>query len=149
MEPLGLAFGRGERSLSETGGGTEDFEEYFRSERCIKLETYRRSGKPVSSPVWFVILNGALMIRTHSDSWKVKRMKANSHARVAPCTFSGKLKGPWFDVEASPANMGEQRETERLMAERYGVQKWLTDLSARLAGKRYVVYALRPALAPS
>jgi uncharacterized protein len=36
----------------------------FSNEKYINLETYRRNGQPVQTPVWFVIDGRTLYIRT-------------------------------------------------------------------------------------
>ena len=41
--------------------------------KYIALETFRKSGEGVKTPVWTVAQDGKLLVWTQGDSWKVKR----------------------------------------------------------------------------
>jgi PPOX class probable F420-dependent enzyme len=66
-------------------------------ERYISLETFRRDGGGVKTPVWAAPLDGRLVVVTDGTSFKVKRLRANSKLRVAPCDARGNVKGGWLD----------------------------------------------------
>jgi PPOX class probable F420-dependent enzyme len=66
-------------------------------ERYISLETFRRDGAGVKTPVWAAPLDGRLVVVTDGTSYKVKRLRANSKLRVAPCDVRGNVKGAWLD----------------------------------------------------
>ncbi|PJC48171.1 MAG: PPOX class F420-dependent oxidoreductase, partial [Candidatus Omnitrophica bacterium CG_4_9_14_0_2_um_filter_42_8] len=53
---------------------TESFSEY----KYINLETYRKSGKPVRTPVWFVLFDDLIYVITREKTGKVRRIK-NRH----------------------------------------------------------------------
>ncbi len=72
--------------------------DYLAGHRTISLTTYYKSGKGVATPVDFVRKNDRLYVSTRIHSYKVKRLKINSNATIAPCTMRGKLKGPKIDV---------------------------------------------------
>ena len=116
------------------------FEDYS-DKKFISFETYKRSGAAVRTTVWFVIDNGVLFIRTYRDSGKAKRLRHNSRARLALSTFGGQVKGEWVDVEVQLANPEESERAVRLFAKKYGIQKRLTELRARILGKKYAVFA--------
>lgn len=63
----------------------------------ISLLSYKRDGNGVETPVWAAPLDGKLVVFTLKDSFKVKRIRRNPKVRVAKCTVSGKLLGPWQD----------------------------------------------------
>ena len=45
----------------------------FRNQKYLNLETFRRDGRGVMTPVWFVLReNGAFYVYTEAESWKVK-----------------------------------------------------------------------------
>ncbi len=44
--------------------------------KYIALETFRKSGEGVITPVWAVAESGKLYVWTGLNSWKVKRMRA-------------------------------------------------------------------------
>ena len=69
-------------------------------QKYISLATFRKSGAPVLTPVWFGEEDDKLYVMTRSDSGKYKRMRNNSRVRIAPCTVRGKITGPDFAATA-------------------------------------------------
>lgn len=70
------------------------------SNHCISLVTYRKSGKEIATPVWVIPYNNGGIIRTSSNSGKVKRIKNNSKCTIAPCTMTGKVTGNKIEAKA-------------------------------------------------
>jgi uncharacterized protein len=66
----------------------------------ISLTTFRKSGAPVRTPVWFAEQNGKLYVMTRSDSGKFKRLRNNTQVRIAPCTIRGKVTGAEYSAVA-------------------------------------------------
>ena len=62
--------------------------------KYISLTTFRKSGTPVATPVWFVEREGKICVWTQSNSGKMKRLRHNAKMTVAPCTMRGKVVGP-------------------------------------------------------
>ena len=54
-------------------------------ERFVSLTTFRRSGQPVSTPVWVGRDGDALVVLTPSGSGKVKRLRVDPRVQVQPC----------------------------------------------------------------
>ena len=63
--------------------------------RYVNLETFRKNGSGVQTPVWVAPDGKELVIFTNGDSYKVKRLRRNSSVRIAECGVRGSLKGPW------------------------------------------------------
>lgn len=63
-------------------------------EKYIDLVTFRKSGAPVHTPVWFAEQEGKLYVMTRSDSGKAKRLRNNPRVKIAPSTMRGKVTGP-------------------------------------------------------
>jgi len=107
--------------------------------KYLSLTTYRRDGSPVSTPVWFVEDEGRLFAITAADSYKAKRLRRNPAAMVAPCTASGKLKAEAVPVVVAFLPHAEWGRVDRLMAQKYRVDKMLVlplyRLVMRLRGK--------------
>ncbi len=59
----------------------------FQGERVISLETYRRNGKPVRTPVWFLEQNGMIYVHTDDSTGKVKRIRRNRECVLLRLTF--------------------------------------------------------------
>jgi len=54
-------------------------------ERFVSLTTFRRSGEPVSTPVWIGRDGDALVVLTPSGSGKVRRLRHDSRVEIRPC----------------------------------------------------------------
>ena len=73
----------------------------FAGQKYLSLETYRKSGKAVPTPVWFVEHDGVLYASAPVHTGKVKRLRNSPQARVAPCDSRGQVKGEWLDRRSS------------------------------------------------
>ena len=69
-------------------------------QRYISLATFRKTGVPVYTPVWFAEENDKLYFMTNSKLGKVKRIRNNPQVKIAPCTMGGKITGPEFPATA-------------------------------------------------
>jgi len=54
------------------------------SSTYVSLTTFRRTGVPVSTPVWAAPDGETLVVWTRTDSGKVKRLRHTSRVTVAP-----------------------------------------------------------------
>jgi uncharacterized protein len=92
-------------------------------QKYISLASFRKSGVPVHTPVWFAEENGKLYIFTNPTSGKVKRMRNNSHVRIAPCTMRGKITGPEIDGRARILDPAESQHARTLLEKKYWLMK--------------------------
>jgi uncharacterized protein len=117
--------------------------------RYLALTTYRRDGRPVTTPVWAASLNGNLYVVTARSTGKVRRLRATDRVRFAPSNMSGRrILGAWHEGSGRVVE-DEQRRGEALVALRrkYGWQMSLAMLINRLRGldRERVVLELTPA----
>jgi hypothetical protein len=88
----------------------------FRNQRYLSIETYRKTGAAVRTPVWFAQGDeehgdaDALYIYSRKDAGKVKRARNNPGVRIAPCNMRGEIGGDW---EPAIAEILSQREGTR------------------------------------
>jgi uncharacterized protein len=120
---------------------------HFAGEKYINLETYRKSGSGVRTPVWFVESDGdnnnnnIIYIRTSDDTGKYKRIRNNPSVQMAPCDMRGSIKGKWVKGQAKIANEEEERlKAFRMLEKKYGIMYKMTRMF--LSGKNYVVIAI-------
>ena len=73
----------------------------FKNEHHISLETFRKSGVSVKTPVWFAQEGDALYVWTGSAAGKVKRIRNNARVNIAPCQRFGEITGEWMSAHAS------------------------------------------------
>ena len=59
----------------------------------INLETYRKNGQPVTTPVWFTIDDNKIFVVTRNKTGKIKRLQNNSKVRIVPSGIRGQPKG--------------------------------------------------------
>ena len=98
----------------------------------LNLETFRKSGVGVPTPVWFVEQDGILYVRTIDNSGKVKRIRNNGQVRVAPCDSRGSLKGEWVEAQAKMVEGETAAKANALLDKKYGFQKKMFDSMAKL-----------------
>ncbi len=114
--------------------------------RYVNLETFRKNGTGVQTPVWVARDGVDLVIFTNGDSYKVKRLRRNPRIRIAKCGVRGALKGPWHDGTARiVVDESEKKSAIRALHDKYGWQMKLADWGARLSGsiKKWTVIAVR------
>ncbi len=100
----------------------------FQNRQYLNLETFRKNGEGVKTPVWFVEYQGRLVVITEAHSGKMKRVRNNPNVRVAPCTVNGTLLGDWIPATAALLPENERVETNRLFNRKYGLMKFLFEL---------------------
>jgi PPOX class probable F420-dependent enzyme len=106
------------------------------SERYVSLATFRKNGREVRTPVWIARKAARLYVWTNATSGKVKRIRANGRARLAPCDARGKLRGDWVDARARMLDDPQlmQRGLETVIG-KYGWQMRLALFAAHLSGR--------------
>lgn len=112
-------------------------------EKYLLLTTFRRTGTPVSTPIWVVDLgDDQLGFWTSSGSGKAKRLAHTSRVTIQPCDGRGRVKADSTPVQATARVVsGSELDTirERVVA-KYGfmtkITKFLGTLFGILRGKR-------------
>jgi hypothetical protein len=118
----------------------------FAAAKYISLETFRKTGAGVRTPVWFAADPAApasFYVYSAPDAGKVKRIRNNPHVRVAPCDIRGNVRGVWVDgqtriIEGSEADKGQQ-----LLRKKYGWMKRIGDFFSRLMGHKQMLLQIR------
>lgn len=118
----------------------------------VSLTTFRRTGVPVSTPVWAAPDGDSLVVWTRADSGKVKRLRHASRVTVAPCDFRGRVDGPVADGVAEFVPAAERAQAVAALRRRYGLQFTLGNTTSRLwhrltrrSGERHELIRIRPA----
>ena len=106
----------------------------LRGRKYCVLVTYKKSGEPVPSPLWFGTGNGKLYFQTGATSTKVKRIERNSQVRVAAATARGRPRSAPFLGTARVLSIDEAAEAERCLQANYGLGRRLyTQLGEHVA----------------
>lgn len=117
--------------------------------KYLSLESFRKNGQGVRTPVWFAsdAPNGpvqTLYVYSTADSGKAKRIPNNPRVRLAPCNARGKPLGEWVEARAGIATGAEAEKGIRLLNTKYFPWKQLLDFFSKFSRRGHVVFAIRP-----
>ena len=90
----------------------------------LSLVTFRKSGVPVRTPVWFAEDDGKLYVMTNSKTGKYKRIRNNPQVKVASCTIRGKVTGLEFAATVRILPAEDHRQVRKTINRKY----WLARL---------------------
>ena len=116
----------------------------FANQKYLSVESYRKTGTPVATPVWFAEAGGVIYIYSLSTAGKVKRVRNNPRVRIAPCDIRGRITGQWVEAEARILGGAEDRHAHQALNRKYGWMKRLGNFFSRLRGRENVTIAIRP-----
>lgn len=111
----------------------------FEDQKYICLETFKKNGQGVKTPVWFVIHDGTIYVTTMDSSWKVKRLKNTKSVRIVPSSFKGKPMKQWVDGQAFFGNESELKLVMSLRNKKYGLLARMIELFISKKGKVVVI----------
>ena len=114
-------------------------------EEFALLVTFRRSGEPVPTPVWFGLHDGRLYVQSLADAGKVTRLRHDPRVRVAPCTLRGKPKGPFADGVGRILGAAEEASAESALDQHYGLRRRVYVRPGARLGVRSAYLELTPA----
>jgi Pyridoxamine 5''-phosphate oxidase. len=113
--------------------------EQFLDQKYINLETYRKNGESVKTPVWFVVIDELIYIITRENTGKVKRMKNNHNVKITPCTFSGKQVGIWTSGQVTFVKNEEAEKAIQYRKKKYGFFTGFVNLFTSQKGNLIVI----------
>ena len=88
-------------------------------EKTVLLETRKRDGNWVGTPVSIVVAGGRAFFRTYDASGKAKRLRNFPEVKVAPSTMRGKPTGPSVTGTARLLDDDEAIRVRALLATKY------------------------------
>jgi len=80
--------------------------------RFVSLTTFRKTGVPVSTPVWIARDGDDLIVTTPAGAGKLKRLRNNPLVELRECSRMGKVDD---DAPVVTAAASTEEETERLV----------------------------------
>jgi len=116
----------------------------FANKKYLNLETFRRSGVGVATPVWFAEAGGELFVYSLADAGKVKRIRNNPRVRIVPCDMRGKPEGEWIEAQARIIAGPEADNANALLTRKYGLMKRIGNLFSKIMNRKRDVIAIRP-----
>jgi PPOX class probable F420-dependent enzyme len=116
------------RAAAEQGGESADLRSLEGHKYCL-LTTYKRSGEPVPTPVWFGLAGGRLYFRTYADAAKVKRLRRSPRVLVGACDVRGNPKGPMLEATARVVPKEQEERAEAAIRSNYGLFRRVYEAS--------------------
>ena len=122
----------------------------FDAARYLNLETYRRDGRGVRTPLWFAAgptaTGPVLYVYSLQNSGKAKRLRRSADAKIAPCESRGQVTGDWVSARATIVSGAEHALGMRLLDRKYWPWKMLLNATVLLFKRHQrIVIAIRPA----
>jgi len=108
------------------------------NKKYISLETYRKNGIPVKTPVWFVIFDDTIHVVTREGTGKIKRLRNNKSVKIALCTFNGKSTGKWISGTVRFVTNDVFKKAVELRKQKYGFMERVAGFVSRKRGKLVV-----------
>jgi PPOX class probable F420-dependent enzyme len=94
----------------------------------MSLTTFRKSGQPVPTPVWFAQVEDKLVVMTQANAGKVKRIRHTARVTVAPCDQRGGVLGEAVAGQARVLDAAEGQTANGHLNRKYGWMKRMFDL---------------------
>lgn len=91
--------------------------------KYLSLESFKRDGTGVATPVWFVTDDGKILVVTDDGSYKVGRIRRNPAVTVAECTATGRLRSPRVSARAQVLPLSEVSSVQQLMSRKYRIDR--------------------------
>ena len=111
----------------------------FENQQYVAIESFRKNGMGVKTPVWFVQEGETLYAWTEATSGKAKRIRNNRTIKIAPCKGDGTPVGEWAAAQASVDESPEALEhIQGLMRKKYGLAFSLFGLLGILRRAKYI-----------
>ena len=115
----------------------------FSGRQYLSIESFRKDGRGVRTPVWFAEGDGVYYVYTLADSYKIKRIRNNPRIRIAPCDARGGVKGEWVEATATILDENGERRAHELLNAKYGLLKRTLDLMSKLRQNKRAAIAIR------
>jgi PPOX class probable F420-dependent enzyme len=112
---------------------SEVSKDLFKGHQYLTIESYRKNGNAVRTPVWFAEEGDLLYVWTSGVSGKARRIRRNPQVKIAPANQSGKPLGDWVSGLATlyAVDTPTYQHGNALMDRKYGLMKKLFNLFGR------------------
>ncbi len=116
----------------------------FDRQKYLNLETFRKSGESMKTPIWFAQDGETIYVQTVANSGKVKRVRNNGRVNIAPCKMDGTPIGTWVPAFAREITDVEvSKKVNRLLEKKYGLMKKMFAFNAARQGRQDTILEIK------
>jgi uncharacterized protein len=116
----------------------------FENQQYLNIETFRKNGQGVKTPVWFAQDGDLLLVWTESSSGKAKRIRNNDQVKVAPSRGDGTPLDEWLVAQAVADDSPEAlAHVKKLMGKKYGFTFSLFGLLGKFRQAQYTTVKVK------
>jgi len=116
----------------------------FEKQQFLNIETFRKNGNGVKTPVWFVQDDGRLYIWTVAASGKAKRIRNCEKVKIAPSKADGTVVGEWLPASASVDDSDPAlQRLQALMRKKYGLSFALFELIGKFQRAKHAAVQVK------
>lgn len=83
------------------------------------LTTFRKTGVPVTTPVWFALQGGKVYITTEVGAGKLKRIRHTPRVEIGPSDARGTSLGPTVGGQARLLPPAEHAQADGVLSRKY------------------------------
>jgi uncharacterized protein len=117
----------------------------FENQQYLAIESFRKNGVGVKTPVWFAQEGETLYAWTEATSGKAKRIRRDGKIKIVPSKGDGTPIGEWVAAQAALDESPEALEQVRgLMRKKYGLAFSLFGVLGMLRRAKYVRVKIQP-----
>lgn len=110
----------------------------------VALTTFRKSGKPVTTPMHLVEAKGRVFFRTYNAAGKAKRLARNPDVTLAPADIRGNVHGDTLKASTHLVQGEDEALVISAMKQQYPVSQRLIPLYHKLRGWKTLHYEVIP-----
>ena len=115
----------------------------FEKAKYINIQTYKKNGQSISTPVWFIIKDNKIFFRTSHNCGKIKRIRNNNQVKFALCDIRGKIKGEWYEGIAKIENDSDNGILFQIN-KKYGLSSRLMKIFYKIKKIDIVILSIEP-----
>jgi uncharacterized protein len=114
----------------------------FEGQKYLSLQTFRKNGTPVDTPVWFAQDGERFYVYSLANAGKIKRIRNNPLVKVIPCDMRGNTKGEWVEASARIVDKPESERADELLNKKYGLMRRIGGFYSTLMKRERTTIAI-------
>ena len=122
---------------------------HLHKQQFMNLTTYRKSGQPVVTTVWFAQVGDTLYGMSEPQAGKIKRMRNNPAVSVAPSTYAGKVLAEASAGSARILPEAEAAVARQALDKKYGLQMTFFKIYLKVRRIAQTYWEIKPAQEPT